>query len=73
MFYYLNVTTLKDNNDYINQINEKLKLEDNKITNIPTIIYYEEGHVKDIIKYDENTQMSVSYFEKMLDQNKISN
>lgn len=71
-FYYLNVTSIKDEDDYIDKVNEALNLKDIKITNVPTIIYYSEGQVKDIIKYETNQKMNVGDFQKILDQNRIT-
>ena len=43
---YLDVTDIKDNENLINDINEKLKLEDgNKISSVPALIYYNENKV----------------------------
>ena len=43
---YLDVTDLKDDENLINNLNEKLQLEDSyKIKNIPAVIYYNENKV----------------------------
>ena len=43
---YLDVTDKKEEENLINDINEKLKLDDkNKITSVPAVIYYNENQV----------------------------
>ena len=43
--YFLNVTSIKDDKDCIEKINKTLNLEGQKVSSIPTIIYYNEGKV----------------------------
>ena len=64
--YYLNVTSIKDEQDYLDQINKSLKLED-EITQVPTIVYIKDGKVVDIIKRNDDNMMSVGDFQKLLD------
>jgi len=70
-FYYLNVTNIKKEKDYISRINETLDLEEKKVTNVPTIIYFKEGKAVDIIKKDGNNIMNIGDFQKLLDVNKV--
>lgn len=70
-FYYLNVTSIKDEENYIDKINEALSLDDKKVKNVPTIIYYKEGEATDIITREDNNIMNVGDFQKMLDINNI--
>lgn len=70
--YYLNVTDIKDNENYIEDINASLNLESKKITQVPTIIYYNNGEVVDIIKRSDNNIMNVGDFQKLLDVNKVA-
>ena len=69
-FYYLNISDIKDDNDYIQKVNKALKLEDNTIKVVPNIIYYEDGQVVDIINKDDN-MLTVGDFQKSLDIHKI--
>lgn len=69
--YYLNVTSIKDEDDYINQINKALSLAEVKVTNVPTIIYYKEGKAVDIISREDDNIMNVGDFQKLLDVNNI--
>lgn len=71
-FYYFNVTSLKDNDNYLDSINEAFNLEDNKITSIPTIIYFNEGKAVNIIKKENNVLMNAGDFQKMLDVSNIA-
>ena len=64
--YYLNVTEIKEKDDYIDKINKSLNLEE-KVTQVPTIIYIKEGKVVDIIKRSDDNMMNVGDFQKLLD------
>ena len=72
-FYYLNVTEIKDNDDYIDEINRSLSLRDEKIIRVPTIIYYKDGEVVNdgIITRSDNKMMTAADFQKLLDANNI--
>lgn len=72
-FYYLNVSDIKDNDNYIDKINEKLGLKESKITNIPTVIYVNDGTVSKsgIITTADGSLMTKNDFQKFLDINKI--
>ena len=67
-FYYLNVTDIKDQNDYINQINTALNLNV-KITSVPTIIYIKDGAAPDggVVTRDDKKVIDAGDFAKMLD------
>ena len=65
-FYYLNVTSIKDKENHLDEINKSLKLNTN-IKQIPTIIYVKEGKVVDFIKRNDNNIMNVGDFQKLLD------
>lgn len=71
-FYYLNVNKIKDNENYINEINKALNLEDKVVKIVPTIIYYNDGKVVDIIYKEGNNMMNVGDFQKLLDANKVT-
>ena len=72
-FYYLNVTDLKKNDNYIDEINKKLGLEDIKVSNVPTVVYFVDGKVpkSGIITTADGKLMTKSDFQKFLDVNKI--
>jgi len=71
-FYYLNVTKIKNEKDYIDQINKALNFKDKKIANVPTIVYYEDGKVVDMITKKDKNIMNIGDFQKLLDVNKIA-
>lgn len=64
--YYIDVTDLRKNDDYINVINKNL---DTDVKNVPAIIYVRDGKIaKDgVISADMNNVLSVNNFEKLLD------
>lgn len=66
LFYYLNVTSIKDKNNYIDDLNKSLNL-DQKVKKVPTIVYVKEGKVVDIIERSDNNMMNVGDFQKLLD------
>ena len=65
--YYLNITDIKDDDNVLDKINSSLGLTDRKVTQIPTIIYYNNGKVVDIIKRQDNNIMTSGDFKKLLD------
>ena len=69
--YYLNVTSIKDEADCIEQINEALSLTEEKVTSIPTIIYYNNGKAVDILSRNDDNIINTGDFQKMLDINHI--
>ncbi len=72
-FYYLNVSELKKQDNYIDEINNKLGLTDVKITNVPTVVYFVDGTVSKsgIITTADGNLMTKNDFQKFLDVNKI--
>jgi hypothetical protein len=71
-FYYLNINNIKDNENYIDEINKALNLEEKKVKKVPTIIYYNDGKPVDIINKEDNNMMNVGDFQKLLDANKVT-
>lgn len=71
-FYYFNITSFKDDTNYLEEINEVFKLEDKKVENVPTIIYFKEGKAVNIINSEDKGIMNVGDFQKMLDINGAS-
>ncbi|MGN1370778.1 MAG: DUF6568 family protein [Candidatus Coprovivens sp.] len=70
--YFLNVSNIKDEEDYIDQINKALNLENKKVKKVPTIIYYNDGKVVDIIERLDDNIMNVGDFEKLLESNRVA-
>ena len=69
--YYLNITELKNNKNYIDEINKALKLEDRKITKVPTILYFYEGKLVEMTNPKDGALMSVSDFQKLIELSDI--
>ena len=69
--YYINVTSIKDEDDCIDKINKALALDEKKVTSIPTIIYYNNGKPVDIITRSDDNIINTGDFQKMLDVNHI--
>ena len=68
--YYLNVTKIKDNQSLlIDDLNQALGLNGEKITNIPTIVYFKDHNLVPggIIHKDYNSLMQSSDFEQLLE------
>ena len=70
-FYFLNVTSIKKDNDYIDKINNALELTSRKVKSVPTIIYYDDGKIVDMITMEGNNIMNIGDFQKLLDVNRI--
>ncbi len=72
LFYYLNISSIKDDKELISKVNEALNLNGIKITNIPTIIYFKDREAIDVIKRSDDNIMNAGDFQKLLDENNIS-
>lgn len=73
--YFLNVTDIKNESNYIDKINNALSLEeDDKIEQVPTILYFKDGTIASSgsIKKEDNNLMNAGDFQKLLDINNIS-
>ena len=65
--YYLNVTDIKNKENYIDEVNKALNLEDRKITKVPTILYFYEGALVGMTDPKGEALMTVSDFQKLLE------
>jgi len=70
-FYYLNITNIMNDEDYLDKINETLNLKDEKVKQVPTVLYYQDGALVNIINKDDKSMMNIGDFQKMLDVNQI--
>ena len=68
--YFLNVTSIKNDKDLVEKVNKALNL-DKEVKQVPTIIYYSDGKVVDLIVKEGNNIMDVGDFQKLLDKNNI--
>lgn len=56
-FYFINITDIQKEDNYIDKLNATLDLGEQKITKVPTIIYYQNGKIaKDgiLVRADDN-------------------
>ena len=67
--YYINVTDMMKKDNYLDELNKALGLEENKITQVPTIIFFKDGVVEDdsIITREDSNIMQAGDFAKLLD------
>ncbi len=68
-FYYIDVTTLKEEPNYLENLNQALNLDNEKITQVPTILFYQNGNLakEGIITREDQKLMEIGDFEKLLD------
>ena len=69
--YYVNVTSIKDNDNCIDEINDKLNLKNIKVEKIPTIIYIKDGNAVDITRRSDDNMITSGDFQKLIDINGI--
>ena len=67
IFYYVDLTKLKEDDGYLDKVNDALDVKD--IENIPAIIYVNEGKInkKDILDGTSDSILSVSELENLLE------
>lgn len=63
-FYYLNVTSTKDDSNLIGKINESLGVN---IRNVPALLYFNEDGLVDYVRRDDDNMIEAGDFQKMLD------
>lgn len=69
--YYLNVTSIKNDADYIDKINNALGLTDRKVTKVPSILYFYEGKLVAMTDSKSSSLMTESDFQKLIDVSDI--
>ena len=69
--YYLNVTSIKNDSDYIDKINNALGLTDRKVTKVPSILYFYEGKLVAMTDSKSSSLMTESDFQKLIDVSDI--
>lgn len=52
IFYYINVTKLKEKDGYLDRLNSALNL-DNELESVPTILYYRNNKLAEVISNDK--------------------
>lgn len=73
-FYYLNATSLMKETDYLEKINKAFGLTDQKITKLPTILFFRDGKLATdgIVKREDNQIIQASDFRQLLDIKEIT-
>ncbi len=64
-FYYLDATAIMGENDYLERLNNAF--DTNKITKVPTILYYRDGKLAEVVERDDNNPINAGDFQKLLD------
>ena len=67
IFYYVDLTKLKEEEGYLDKVNDALNVKD--IENIPAIIYVNEGKIakKDILDSSSDSILSINDLENLLE------
>lgn len=67
IFYYMNVTNLKEKNEnYISDLNTAFETN-NKIKNVPVLLYYKNGKLTEVVSSTENNIINASDLKRILD------
>ena len=64
-FYYLNVKDIMNEDNYINRLNNAFNTD--KIKKVPTILYFKNGKVVDVVARNDNNVINAGDFQKLLD------
>lgn len=74
-FYFINVTDIMVEDNYIDNLNDNLNLEEQKIEKVPTIVYFKNGEVvKDgIVKRADNNIINAGDFTQFLETKEYKN
>lgn len=64
-FYYLNVESIKTEDNYLTRINNAFNTD--KIKKVPVILYYRNGEIVDVVTRDDSNCINAGDFQKLLD------
>jgi len=64
-FYYLNVKNIIKEDNYLARLNTAFKTD--KITTVPTILYFKNGSIVEVVKRIDNNPINSGDFQKLLD------
>lgn len=72
-FYYFNVDSIKNDDHYIEEINSALNLKNEKVTTVPTILYFKDHEIVDggVIHKEKNSLLQAGDFEQLLEKMEI--
>lgn len=70
LFYYIDVTSLKEEPNYLDKLNKALHLEKEKIATIPTILYFRDNKLATdgIVTREDENMINAGDFEKLLEK-----
>lgn len=66
IFYYMNVTELKDDTDYLKKLNTALNTN-NKIKNVPVLLYFSNNELIEVINSGNNKMIQAADLERIID------
>ena len=69
-FIYVDVTENMIEDNFVNKLNEKLKII-NKVSKLPIILYYKDGILTELVDSEENL-FNAADFQKLLDNYEIA-
>ncbi len=72
-FYYLNASELKEEEFFIEDLNEKLNLTEEKIEQLPSIIFYYNNKVEKVISSKKNRTFNVNDLKKIIKEYELTN
>lgn len=64
-FYYLNIENIIQEDNYIIRLNSAFNTD--KITTVPTILYFRDGAIVDTVTRDDDNIINAGDFQKLLD------
>lgn len=73
-FYYFNATSMMKEDQYLDQINKAFGLKDQKISKLPTILYFKNGSLvaDGIVKREDSKIIEAADFKQLLDVQEIT-
>lgn len=72
-FYYLNATELKEDELFIMDLNNKLNLTEEKVQDLPSIIFYNNNKVEKVITSKKNRTFNVNELKKIIKEYDLTN
>lgn len=69
-FYIVNVSDKYKEEDFYNNLNKKLNIKTNKIEEVPSIVYFDNGKLSGIISSTKDKMLSANEFKTFISENK---
>lgn len=64
-FYYLNIESIKEEDNYLTRINNAFNTD--MIKAVPVILYYRDGEIVDTVRRNDDNCINAADFQKLLD------